>query len=820
LIIHHLSGNKKTGMNLRIYNHFFGPTKKYMKFICFLICLFVASTVFSQNNISGPDISNAYSRSENQYIQEKLYVHTDKDTYISREILWFRIYFLDGFYNRPGSFSKIAYIEILDKNNLAVVQQKASLKAGESSGSLVIPTSLPSGMYKFRAYSNWMKNFGAEGFFEKPIRILNPNMLENDSATAKSQEYDIQFFPEGGNLVQNLANKVGFRITDRFGKGQDFESILVSSNGDTILKFRPLHMGLGNFSFIPVAGQVYRAIIQVPNRKQIQKELPVPYPSGLVMSIKKNMDSEVVVKVISSTDMDTQAVYLFVNSTRAALPLKKGQLSNHQAEFLIKSAELQDGISRFTLFNQEGQPVSERLFFKYPENKFLISAATDPEYAKRKKINLDLLTRDQAGKPVSANMSLAVYRIDSLQNVDESDIISYYYLIAGLGPVESPAFYFRDTVKAKEENIDNLMLTHGWRKYNWEQLLKGKSFSPVYAPELNGHIIVGKVVNGKTHSAVPNADTYLSIPSGRTQFRTTTSDSKGMVKFELTDFYGSEELISQVNTKKDTVSQVEISNPFSQEYSPFPVPAFSAPSKFSTTLLDQSIHEQVQHIYDGPKLNRFEMQPVDTNTFYVVPDEKYMLDDYTRFITMEEVIREYVKSSKLMKKRNNFYLYLFDLPHDAFFSDDPLILIDGVPFFNTDEFFLQDPKKIKRLELVNREYALGEQSFDGILNATTYQGDLDGIQLNAHATILDYPGIPEQREFFSPKYETEKQINSHLPDFRTLLYWSPEMISGTDGKTRAGFYSSDLPGKYAVVVQGLSESGVPGNQVIFFNVKK
>jgi hypothetical protein len=214
------------------------------------------------------------------------------------------------------------------------------------------------------------------------------------------------------------------------------------------------------------------------------------------------------------------------------------------------------------------------------------------------------------------------------------------------------------------------------------------------------------------------------------------------------------------------------------------------------------------------------MQPVDTNSFYVVPDEKYILDDYTRFITMEEVIREYVKSSKLMKKRNNFYLNLFDLPHDAFFSDEPLILIDGVPFFNTDEFFQQDPKKIRRLDLVNREYAVGDQSFDGILNATTYQGDLDGIQLNAHATILDYPGIPEQREFFSPKYETEKQINSHLPDFRTLLYWSPEMISGADGKTGAAFYSSDLPGKYAVVVQGLSESGVPGSQVIFFNVKK
>jgi hypothetical protein len=214
------------------------------------------------------------------------------------------------------------------------------------------------------------------------------------------------------------------------------------------------------------------------------------------------------------------------------------------------------------------------------------------------------------------------------------------------------------------------------------------------------------------------------------------------------------------------------------------------------------------------------MQHMDTNSFYVVPDEKYMLDDYTRFITMEEVIREYVKSSNVVKRRDKFQLYLFDLPHDRFFEQEPLILIDGVPFFDTDEFFQQDPKKIKRLDLINREYALGDQVFNGIINATTYQGDLSGIQINNHATVLDYPGIPEQRKFFTPEYETEKQISSHHPDFRTLLYWSPEIKSGVDGKNIISFYTSDLPGNYAVIVQGLSENGIPGSQLLLFNVKK
>ena len=97
--------------------------------------------------------------------------------------------------------------------------------------------------------------------------------------------------------------------------------------------------------------------------------------------------------------------------------------------------------------------------------------------------------------------------------------------------------------------------------------------------------------------------------------------------------------------------------------------------------------------------------------------------------------------------------------------------------------------------------------FNGIVNVTTYKGDLNGIRLNTHPLVLDYPGIPEQREFFSPKYETEDQVNSRMPDYRTLLYWSPRILTGKQNKKTLNFYTSDLPGHYAAVIMGLSESG-------------
>ncbi|HEY4936348.1 MAG TPA: hypothetical protein VII44_07200, partial [Puia sp.] len=395
---------------------------------------------------------------------------------------------------------------------------------------------------------------------------------------------------------------------------------------------------------------------------------------------------------------------------------------------------------------------------------------------------------------------------------------NYLYLSADLGPVESPSFYFSDDGKSKEADMDNLMMTHGWRRFKWKDVLEHKIFALKFAPEYYGHIIQGKLVDNYTGYAVAGIGTYLSIPSTRTEFRVTTSGADGYFKFEMPGFYGSQELILQTNPEEDSTCHAEILTPFSGKYTEDPLPEYSISSKY-VTMLDQSVAEQVLHIYNGNRLNQFNSQVVDTNSFYVEPDEKYMLDNYTRFQTMEEVIREYVVSTNVSMKRQKFQLQLVNKPEGGFFKDAPLILIDGVPFFDVNELFRQDPLKIRRLDLVNREYSLGFQYFNGVINLTTYHGDLNGIQMNAHPTVLDYPGIPEQREFFSPAYETEEQINGRIPDFRTLLYWSPDLKSESQSKKTIRFYTSDLPGKYAIVIMGLSKNGEPGSKVVFFTVK-
>jgi hypothetical protein len=789
-------------------------------FLFLLEFIFILPAAFSQYPVAGKELVSELDQYRSQNVQEKLFVHTDKDSYISREICWFRIYYVDAFYNTPASLSKIAYVEILDRNNRPMLQQKVSLKPGESDGSMIIPVSIPSGTYTFRAYTNWMKNFGPEYFFEKAIRIINPKNLKTDSTIAKIKKYDVQFFPEGGNLVQKIESKVGFRITDAYGMGLECDGLIMNQAGDTVLKFRPLHMGLGNFVFTPELGQSYKALVRFPHGETITKELPAAYASGYTINLSRNQSSQIVATVHASGDLNDQDIFVVVHGQHNRLPVKNGKLTGDGFSFVVDPAELEDGISQFTVFNSIGQPVCERLYFKYPDNKLEISTSANPEYGIREKVSLDLSITDQMGKPASADMSLAVYRLDSLQDVDETDIKYYLYLSSELGPVEYPSFYFQGDVKSREADMENLMLTHGWRRFNWKDIVQRKPLEVEFYPEFDGHIITGKLVNNKTGVGIPYEGVYLSVPSTRTQYRPTLSDANGRVKFEITGFYGTQELVVQTNPKEDSASHIEINSPFLQKYSAGNFPQFDIPDINSPTLLYQSIHEQVRHVYDGTKLSKFGLQNVDSNTFYVTPDEKYMLDDYTRFQTMEEVLREYVRSMKVNRRGDNFQIFLVNNPVKRFFDDEPLILIDGVPFFYTNELIQQDPLKIKRLDLINRQYVIGYQTYPGIINLITYQGDLDGIVLDPHALVLDYPGIPEAREFFAPKYETEDQVNSRMPDYRTLLYWSPQIKSGPEGDKPLSFYTSDVPGKYAVVVQGLSDSGVPGSRLLFFTVKK
>lgn len=779
-------------------------------------------TIHAGAQVSPEDIiKNQFDNYRQNNLQEKIFVHTDKNNYVPGEICWFKIYNVDAFFHQPINLGKVAYVEILDKNDKAVLQAKIALEKGTGDGSIYLPPTLVSGNYRLRAYTNWMKNFGADYFYEKKLSIINVQKIQAKNIVAKKPSYDIAFFPEGGNLVNGIKSKVGFRIINQFGKGVYFEGTLLNEKGDTITTFRPLQFGIGNFTFIPLAGSGYRAHITLPGGEQQVKELPEAYNSGYTMHLENTGKGQIKITVQTPDNSSNASIFLFVHTRNVIKAVMSNTIKNGQAEFILNDTKTGDGISHFTVFNELRQPVCERLFFKKPLRSLQISASADkPLYELRRKINIDISSATEEGKYIPANMSMAVYRIDSLMAFDGQDINNYFLLSADLkGAVESPDYYFKQNNDTATAALDNLMLTQGWRRFKWEDILLNKKPGFQFLPEINGHIINGKITALHPGLPVQNIKTYLSVPGTRAQFQTAGSDEAGKVKFEMKNFYSAGDIIVQTDNKKDSGYRIDIEQPFFTSYSQKILSPFDFYLQ-NKALLNRYISSQVQNAFLYDRLNKSSLPLLDAAAFYLKPDAVYLLDNYVRFTTLEEVLREYVMEVAVRQYNGKFHLPVYDEQNKSFFYTGQLVLLDGVPIFDFNKLMKYDPLKIRKLEVVARQYYLSGNTFNGIVNFTTYKGDMESYEIDSRATILDYEGLQLRRDFYAPIYETADQMESRLPDFRNLLYWTPKLITNSYGKEQTGFYSSDLPGRYAIVIQGMSEDGRAGSKVAYFDVKK
>jgi hypothetical protein len=202
---------------------------------------------------------------------------------------------------------------------------------------------------------------------------------------------------------------------------------------------------------------------------------------------------------------------------------------------------------------------------------------------------------------------------------------------------------------------------------------------------------------------------------------------------------------------------------------------------------------------------------IDTSTFYGNPDERYLLDDYTRFTTMEDVMREYVKGVWVRKQNDNFHFFLPDVVHRTV-TKNPLVTVDGLPVFNLDNVMKLDPLKIKRIDILSRKSFHGSVTFDGLIGFTSYKGDLAELSLDEKSHRQVYDGLQENREFYAPKYENNT-IKNRIPDFRELLYWNPQVKTSNNGEAFVEFYTSEQEGNYFVVTQGTTTNGLVGSSI-------
>lgn len=757
-------------------------------------------------------------------IQEKLYLHTDKEFYVAGEIAWFRLYYTDGLTHHPLQMSKVAYVEILNDKNDPVQQAKISLIPGESKGSFYLPASLNTGYYTIRAYTNWMKNFDNGFFFEKRVAIVNTLKEPGaGSATATATAAVIQFFPEGGNLVSDLESRVGFIIRNANGGINEAKGFIVSNANDTILAFSPLKFGIGNFLFKPQAGNTYKAIVVLPGGPSITQSLPQVYNDGYVMRLDDSGAGQLLLNISMKVNGAQQSEQLMLAvHTRQSLKLAERLTVNNSGSVsvAIDKSKLGDGVTHLTLFNQSGRPVCERLYFIKPAQNASLSVSSDRAvYETRQPISLSLNALSGTAPDLSMEMSASVFLLDSLQEASQSSIVDYMWLTSDLGDdIESPGYYFSND-KDVSATTDNLMLTHGWRRFKWEDVLQGGEAFIKYMPELNGHLVTGVVRDKRTGLTAPDVDAYLSISGQPFGFYTAKSDKNGIVRFEVKRYYGNSQVITQPGIGEDSFYQVELQKPFVNR-TVTGDRQYVLSEAIKDQLLRKSIGMQVQNIYSGDSLKNFSDPFLDdTLPFYGRPETTYMLDDYKRFTTMEEVLREYVREIGVGARHEQLIFKIFNPVAHDFYDGNALVLLDGVAITNPNKIFTYDPLKIKKIDVIRDRYVMGLSTFNGVASFSTYEGMFDGFELDPGLVAVDYSGLQMQREFYSPVYATREQFQNRIPDFRNTLYWNGEVQTDKDGKAKLQFYSSDLKGKYLVVVQGMNDTGGFVSATATFEVK-
>jgi len=655
-------------------------------------------------------------------------------------------------------------------------------------------------------------------------------LIKNTSANV-----DVQFFPESGSLVNGVKSKIAFKATGADGLGADIKGTVIDDQNNTITTFSTEHLGMGIFDILPATGKLYKANITFADGSTKTFDLPKAIDKGFVLSIDNTDADNVKLKISASHSLladnpdDTISVMAQAGGQVYFAAQSKVSSSNFTAS--VSKSRFPSGVVQFTLFSSKGEPLNERVvFIQNPDQLKMDVTSAKQSYAPREKVKIGLNAQSPDSKPVIGAFSVAV--IDEtkvpVKEEDESTILSNLLLTSDIkGYVEKPNYYFTGVNEKTKADLDVLMLTQGYHRFEWKKILKDDMPPLVYEPErslhISGHI---KTLGGKS---VPHAKVALLATGGGTFFMDTVTDEQGKFSFDNLAFRDSVRFVIQARTSKDR-KNVEID-------------------------LDDINPQKVTQNKNAPDMQVSVSDGLSTymksSKSYYDAQLKYGLGNH--IIALKEVeIRD--KRPSALKHSDNL-----NGPGNA----DQVILGDkllgcptlstclqgvlfgvtfrnGIPYstrggaltINVDGMFLQSSEydmintsDIASIEVLRTPsyYSIygGQAGPGGVILITMKRGDEDHSYLSRPApgiVTVSPKGYYKIREFYSPKYDDPK-TNIAVADLRSTIYWNPDVITDKDGNASFDFFNAGSKGTYRVVIEGIDSDGNIGRQVYKYKVE-
>ncbi|MCE2613875.1 hypothetical protein LVD13_12910 [Flavobacteriaceae bacterium D16] len=438
-----------------------------MKKILFAFAILLHASLSAQGNPHYPDIYERFS-SYSELPREVAYVHLNKSTYIKGEQLCYKAYVYDKDKKQPSQETKNLYCILVDEKGKIMKKHLIRIEQGVGSGIMEIDSLITSGKYRFRAYTNWMRNFSEPNYYEQEIQVLDPDAVKPDLDTAKSGTVDAQFLPEGGHAVAGLEVVYGAIVRDSRGFGIPFlEGVVTDEQEIFISNFKLNAMGIGRFGFPTQPGRRYFASF---THKEETYKIPLGVMESRGIALKlQDLEDQVglIFNARFSDQSHLEVPYLItVHDGKNLKALDLNFEGKDRVVRLLPKKDLFKGMNIITLFNPQGKPILERLYFN--QQNIPLKSVVAHEVKKQGDSLLIQLKVPGALAGQWNSMSVSALPSNTISYGGHHNLPSYHLLRPYIrGSVENAAYYFLDPSPKKAFELDNLLITQGWSSYDW-----------------------------------------------------------------------------------------------------------------------------------------------------------------------------------------------------------------------------------------------------------------------------------------------------------------------------------------------------------------
>jgi len=754
-------------------------------------------------------IVETLNRMEYNYPRQKVFIHLDKEEYLAGEHIWMKVYLVNATTHRPDTLSTNLYVELINKNGKLASVQLMRMTNGFSHGDIQLPDSISEGNYQLRAYTDWMNNFGEDFFFTKDIYVYNPieenfirrwdvmkNRLFNRRLERTQEDMQFAFFPEGGQLIEGIENRVAFKAANVLGAGVEAEGVLLDNQGNTLFRFSTFHNGMGAFSFMPEAGKRYRAEIEFENGDTKSLRLPGASPAGYLLSAEqqdRSIEVHVQTNFSPSERGISEQIYLLAQTRGRVYFIDEAALTDGKYLTQIPLEQLPGGIAQIKLFNAYGQPVSERLVFVRNDD---IAGLDYVEYAMEEgeeelKMQLGLALGNDKTK---GSYSLAVLDTEEGQVDYRSNIATELLLFGDIAyATDDPWFYLSPNSEGSAKAADLIMMTHGWRRFDWEEILDG-TFPRIAYGFPKGITFAGQVSPRASDRETGEVDVELAVYQDEVNIYATSTDRKGNFAFTNLDYTGDfsatlrlDQPLERRSMRVDLASRDFDELTYEKNFNTRPLQVTSRGDQWERVRQPQTIMRSRGLL--EPSRERVSM--------YSDPDQVIYFEDIRdQHSNIMDVLRTRVRGLRVVGGE-----IMLRGPSSFRFTNEPVFMVDEV-MVDRNSFLSISVHEVDRMAVISgpQSAILGSRGANGALLIYTRRGD-DHRHVSYEYLLK---GFHEPSETFESHIHTEIYAQNQM---NRTLFWEPYAETNDFGEIEVSFPVDRHVRHVRVILQGIDENG-------------